>query len=85
MAIPFFRSTEVNQAVKEQPLLTGNTMKQQLKPHSKLGYSSDDEDACELSFEYIVKNKPSPGKVREFLQACVDQMNDDTDEDTDFE
>jgi hypothetical protein len=44
-----------------------------------------DEEASELSFEMIVKTKPSPNRVREFLQACADKMNDDTDEDSDFE
>jgi len=43
-----------------------------------------DEECSELSFEMIIKTKPSPNRVRDFLQACADKMND-SDEDTDFE
>jgi hypothetical protein len=60
------------------PLIDRPKMKAQI--HSV----ESDEECSELSFEMIVKTKPSPNRVREFLQACADKMND-TDEDTDFE
>jgi hypothetical protein len=65
------------------PLIDRPKMKAQIQSATKQEVDSD-EDACELSFEMIVKTKPSPNRVREFLQACADKMND-TDEDTDFE
>jgi len=86
MAIPYYRTREANQVVKDQPLQKGNMMmKPQPKPLTR--DDSDNEEACELSFEMIVKSKPSPNKVREFLQACVDQMNgeDEDDETDDYE
>jgi len=66
------------------PLLDRPKMKAQIQSATKQEVYSD-EECSELSFEMIVKTKPSPNRVREFLQACADKMNDDTDEDTDFE
>jgi hypothetical protein len=81
-AIPYYKQDLLP---KENILQTGNRRTRESKLPLQSYDSDNEEDACELSFDFIVKNKPSPGKVREFLQACVDQMNDDTDEDTDFE
>ena len=82
MAIPYYKQDLLP---KENTLLTGNkqTTKSKLPLQS---YSSEDEECDMLSFEYIVKSKPSPSKIREFLQACADQMNgDDTDTEDDYE
>lgn len=84
MAIPYYKQDLLP---KENTLQTDN--KQITKSKLPLqSYSSEDEEDYNnmLSFEYIVKSKPSPSKVREFLQACADQMNGDTDtEDDDYE
>lgn len=84
MAIPYYKQDLLP---KENTLQTDN--KQITKSKLPLqSYSSEDEEDYNnmLSFEYIVKSKPSPSKVREFLQACADKMNGDTDtEDDDYE
>jgi len=84
MAIPYYRITEVDRVVKDQPSIVDNMKKKQQSMPLKQGDSSD-EECSELSFQMIVKTKPSPSKVREFLQACADKMNSDDTEDDDFE
>lgn len=86
MAIPYYKPTEVDRVVKVQPSIVDNKTKRQ-QPMPLKQDDSEDEGSCELSFDFIIRNKPSPSKVREFLQACANEMNgDDTDtEDDDFE
>jgi hypothetical protein len=45
---------------------------------------SDEEE--ELSFDYIVREKPSPKKVAMFLQECVNEImkEDDSESETDM-
>jgi hypothetical protein len=80
-AIPYYKQDLLP---KENILQTGNKQTRELKLPLQ-SYDSSDEECSELSFEYIIKNKPSPSKVREFLQACSDKMNGETDDDTDLE
>jgi hypothetical protein len=81
MAIPYYKQDLLP---KENILQTGNRKTRESRWPLQ-SYDSDNEEACELSFEMIVKSKPSPNKVREFLQACSDKMNGDDTDDSDFE
>lgn len=82
MAIPYYKQDLLP---KENTLQTDN--KQITKSKLPLqSYDFSDEECDMLSFEMIVKSKPSPSKVREFLQACANEMNgDDTDSEEDYE
>jgi len=46
----------------------------------KMDPESSDEE--ELSFESIVRDKPSPKKVAMFIQECVNDLMKDSDEET---
>ena len=47
-------------------------------PPTKEDISSDEE----LSFQSIVQKRPSPSKVAIFLQECINEMNKDSDDDS---
>jgi len=63
-----YKNTQVSQVSMKKP-----------EVHKMKDEDSSDE---ELSFQSIVQNKPSPSKVAMFLQECINEMNKDSDDDS---
>ena len=66
------------QAYKNTQVSQVTTKKPEVHQMSKDEDSSDEE----LSFQSIVQNKPSPTRVAMFLQECINEMNKDSDEES---
>jgi hypothetical protein len=60
--------------------------KNKVIPQVKDIIMEDSDEEEELSFDYIVKEKPSPKKVAMFLQECVNEImkEDDSESETDM-
>lgn len=78
--------------VKKVEVPVRATIKQQQKviPKVKDVVLEDSDEEEEISMDMIVREKPSPKKVCQFIQACIDEImreDDSTDESetTDFQ
>jgi hypothetical protein len=69
--------------VQQQQQVKG---KNKVIPQVKDIIMEDSDEEEELSFDYIVKEKPSPKKVAMFLQECVNEImkEDDSESETDM-
>jgi hypothetical protein len=71
------------QKVQQQQQVKG---KNKVIPQVKDIILEDSDEEEELSFDYIVREKPSPKKVAMFLQECVNEImkEDDSESETDM-
>jgi len=69
--VPAMSNAQVKQPVKEIPKVK----------NVQLEADSDSEEEEEISFETIVKQKPSPKKVAMFIQECINQIMKEDDSD----
>jgi hypothetical protein len=74
------RSSTSNESRLRSDVPKGN----ESRLRSSTSNESDSEEE-ELSFESIVRDKPSPKKIAIFVQACINQLIGDSDDEKDQE
>lgn len=87
-AVPYYRQQKQQQQAPIrtdplQPKSLTSVPKRQQQNRQEITPDSDSED--EISFQSIIRDKPEPEIVAEFLQEYINKLvNDESDEDSDY-